>query len=584
MKNFDFKAKDEQGNEYAFEQTKTDRGIMLTLKKENIKAISDIHALGEFTAAQTGDDGYYVIPRSIGQRGDYITRFEKRDDTELRQKGSIMYFCGLKKHDVCALIRIERNYAVSFDLSVKNDVYKLEIVFGIADEYIAPETNSPPEDIKMEIVFLDENCDYNDIARTEREIRLERGEITPLAEKCKREAVEYASKYPLIRIRQGWKPSPSPVKSQTLENEPPMHVACTFKRVRELADECKRQGVEGAEFQLVGWNVKGHDGRFPQLFPIEEELGGEAEYIKTVEHLKALGYKISTHTNLEDAYEIANTFSWDEITHDKNGNLVKVVEGDEAYGGGTPYYVCPKCQFGIAKRDYPALCALGENGTHFTDVMSIVYPRICHNPLHPLTFKQGVDLMVEIADYQKNLFGAITSEGCLDYIIDHIDYGLYISFGDGFGHKPNPFASEYIHLWEVVYHGIILYNPVSPTINYPVKTPLERLTLIMAGGKPSLYFYSKFRTGGTKNWMGEVDLTCDNDDDMKKSVALVKSALDDYAPLRHLQHVYMNRYDICHDGTEIATYADGTRIVGNFTNEEKTFEGKTIKPFDYIIC
>ena len=52
-----------------------------------------------------------------------------------------------------------------------------------------------------------------------------------------------------------------------------MRAACTFRRVRELADECKAQGLEGAEFQLVGWNLRGHDGRWPQAFPVEEALG-----------------------------------------------------------------------------------------------------------------------------------------------------------------------------------------------------------------------------------------------------------------------------------------------------------------------
>lgn len=580
MKNYDFRAKDDLGNEYIFEQSKTDRGILLTLKKENIKAISDIHALGEFTCAEAGDDGFYVMPRNISERGDILTRFEQREDMVHRQSGAIMYFFGLKNKDVCALVRIERNYATSFEVTVKDGKYKLELVFGLENEYIAPESNAAPEDIKIEVVFLAADADYNDIARTEREIRLERGEITPLADKCKREAVEYARKYPLIRIRQGWKPSPSPVKHQTVETEPPMHVACTFKRVRELADEFRRQGIEGAEFQLVGWNIRGHDGRFPQLFPVEEGLGGEEELVKTIEYVKSLGYRISTHTNLQDSYEIADCFSWDEIAHQKDGTPICC--GD--YSAGLPYFVCAKEQFAHAKRDYPALVALGENGTHFTDVMSIVYPRICHNPLHPLTFKRGLEYMCENADYQRELFGSITSEGCMDFILNHIDYGLYVSFGDGFGHKANPIASEYIHLWEVVYHGIILYNPVSPTINYPVKTPLERLMLVMYGGKPSLYFYSKFRTGGEKNWMGEIDLTCDDDADMQRSVGLVKSALEDYKPLRRLQQVYMDRYDINGDGIEVATYADGTRLVGNFTEQDKVFEGKTVKALDYIVC
>ena len=44
--------------------------------------------------------------------------------------------------------------------------------------------------------------------------------------------------------------------------------------------EFKSQGIDKAEFCLVGWNVSGHDGRFPQLSPVEERLGGEKKLRK----------------------------------------------------------------------------------------------------------------------------------------------------------------------------------------------------------------------------------------------------------------------------------------------------------------
>ena len=42
-----------------------------------------------------------------------------------------------------------------------------------------------------------------------------------------------------------------------------MCVPCLLGLEGPIADELKRQGVEGAELQLVGWNRSGHDGRFP---------------------------------------------------------------------------------------------------------------------------------------------------------------------------------------------------------------------------------------------------------------------------------------------------------------------------------
>lgn len=578
MENYHFKAHDGLGNEYEFEQEQTEFGVLLTLKKENIKAKSNIYALGEFTSAKTGEEGFFVIPRNLGLISDVMTRFTEREDCSYQLTLPIMSFAGVKTKNYTCLMRVYRDYDISFRVTIKSGTYSLEVMFNLEDEYVDPLSGEVPEDIRIELVFLDKNADHNDIARREREVRLSRGEIEPLSEKCKRPAVEYARKYPLVRIRQGWKKSPSPVKHQTPENEPPLHVACDFKRCREIADECKRQGVEGVELQLVGWSIGGHDGRFPQVFPVEERLGGEEEYLKTVEHVKSLGYRISTHTNLQDAYEIAENFSFDELAEDKNGKNYLV--GD--FCSGYAYYLCDKVQMQNAEKYYPRLAAMGENGLHFTDVISITFPHSCHNPKHPLTYKQGIELRKKIMRYHKELFGAFSSEGCVDYALKDIDYGLYLCFGDSFGHNEVPVLSEYVHAWEVAYHGIVLYNPMSATVNYPVKTPADRLRLILSGGKPSLYYYSRFRTG-EPNWMGEIDLTCDTEEELRSSVALIKSALTDYEPLRKLQCTYMDRYDALSAGLERATYANGTVIVGNFSDVEAVYEGVTIAPYDYIM-
>lgn len=579
MKNYTFTARDTTGKTYVFEQSDTPYGILLTLKKETLTSCANIYALGEFTQANTDEEGYYVMPRNLPQFADVLTRFEAREDLVYDQTLPIMAFMGVKKKDTCCLIRIARHYGLSFRVSVKGGVYRLEAVLHIEEDYIDPATKLPSEDIEIEVVFLDKNADYNDMARMERKIRLERGEIVPLREKCKHPAVEYARNYPLVRIRQGWKQSPSPIKHQTNENEPPMHVACDFKRVRELADECKRQGIEGAEFQLVGWSIGGHDGRWPQVFPVDERLGGETEYRKTVAYLQTLGYRVSTHTNLQDAYEIADNFSWEDLAQQKDGSPYPIGDFSSGYG----YYLCPKFQLENAKAFYPKLAAMGENGVHFTDVMTITFPNPCLNPLHPYTFKQSIDLRLETIRYQKEVFGAFCSEGCVDYALRDLDYGLYLCFGDAYGYIPNPVLSEYVYLWEVAYHGFVLYNPLSSTINYPAKRPEDRLRVIMSGGKPSMYFYSKFRAG-EPNWMGDIDFTCDNDEDMRRSVGYIRSALHDYEPLRRLQLVYMERYDVLADGLEMATYADGTRLIGNFSDRVQSYQGREIAPYDYIMC
>ena len=171
----------------------------------------------------------------------------------------------------------------------------------------------------------------------------------------------------------------------------------------------------------------------------------------------------------------------------------------------------------------------------------------------------------------------------MDFALPNLDYGLYVTFGNGFGVHQVPICDCFLPFFEVAYHGILLYNPMSTTVNYTIKDKRERLTLYLRGGKPSMYYYSKFRTGGAKNWMGETDLVCDTDEELRQSVAAIKRALEEYTPLADKQLCFIDRYDVVGDGIEVLTYEDGTRVVGNFGDGVKEFEGHLIEAGDMLV-
>ena len=568
-----FYAVNEQGKRFEFDVLDTGKSLLLTLKKEVLWQAKQLRVLPELGAAKAGDEGYWILPRTISRVGEMQTFFTEREDVDYAYEKPMMSWYGIKKAGLCCLVRVYRNYWYKMHALIQNNEYTVfpEFDFTVHDEVY--------DDIRLEVVLLPEEADYNDMARAEREIRLARGEILPLTEKCKRPAVEYARKYPLVRIRMGWKPSPSAVLHQTEANEPEMFVACDFARVRDIADELKRQGVEGAELQLVGWNRSGHDGRFPQLFPADPRLGGTEGLKKTIDYVKSLGYRISTHTNTIDCYPIADTFEWDDVVVRRDGNYHQCGH----YSGGYAYHVCLMKQWKNTKRDLPELAALGEDGLHFTDVISIEVPDDCHAQGHPCTTESGVIYAQKIMAYTRGLFGGFSSEGCMDFALKELDFGLYATFGNGFGKKVIPVADRYLPLFEVAYHGTVLYNPTATTVNYTAQPPAERLSMILRGGKPAMYFYSKFRTGGQKNWMGENDLTCATDEELRRSVALIKEACDEQLALADKQFLYMERYDILENGIEKATYSDGSAIVGNFSDTPVTYEGKEIPAWDYVV-
>lgn len=574
MNNELFYAVTDTGKRIPFEVTELGDRTLLTLKKETLQEYNKtIRALPELGLANAGDPGYWIIPRNITMSGDVQTFFTEREDTVFTLDRPIMSCYGIKTAERVCLVRVDRNYHHYYEATVKDGVYSLAVLFDFT------ERDDVYDDIRIEIVELPLDADYNDIARAERELRLSRDEIVTLSEKCRKAPTEYARKYPLIRIRMGWKPSPATVFQQTESNEPDMFVACDFARVRDIADELHRQGVIGAELQLVGWNRSGHDGRFPQLFPADPRLGGNEGLRKTIEHVKALGYRISTHTNTIDAYPIADTFTWDDIVVKRDGTYRR--QGN--YSGGYAYHVCLPKQWKNTVRDLPPLAAYGENGLHFTDVISIIEPDDCHSPNHPSSTANGVVYAQKIIEYTRGLFGGFSSEGCMDFALKNLDFGLYVCFGDGFGKKIVPIADRLIPFFEITYHGTLLYNPTSPTVNYTIKDARERLTLYMRGGKPAMYYYSRFRTGGAANWMGESDLICGSDDELRESVAKIKEAAEEYATHADRQLVYMSRYDYLDSGLEVATYEDGSRVVGNFTDSPIEFEGVVIPALDYKV-
>ena len=564
-----YKAVDESGREYIFQTKREGNSLFLTLKKELFANAKKLWVLKDLSEAKIGDEGYYLVPRTIGTMGDFRVFFREREDQTYTQGiEAIMSMYVLKLPQLCALVRIERNYKHRFEISLKDGIYRVAPFFDFDSDL----TDPVYDDIRIEIIELPLDATLGDFAKTEREIRLARGEIRTLREKCESEAVEYARKYPSIRIRMGWKPSPSPVFHQTLENEPDMFVACTFERVSDIADELKRQGVEGAELQLVGWNQSGHDGRFPQLFPADERLGGNEGLKKTIEHVKSLGYRISLHTNLIDTYEIADTFMWDDVCVRRD----KSYHQWGHYSGGYAYHVCLKKQLKNNRRDLPEVAALGLNGIHFTDVVSIVVPDTCYSDDHPCSTKEGIAIAQTIIKESRELMGAFSSEGAMDFALKDLDYALYISFGDGMYKLNIPLVDEMIPFFELTYHGIILYNPISPTINHSIKQKRDQIIYHLRGGKPSFYFYSKFRTGGAANWMGESDLTSDTDENLRESVSYIAEAAKEYVARADRQFVFMKDYQTYENGIEVAIYEDGCRVVGNFSEQDAIYDGHTI--------
>ena len=533
---------DNIGNEYNI----VEKDCLYTIKKEEIPhGLEYIDVINEDFFSVESEDGYYVIADWF-KTGSRLCYFNHKEDMERIYRQTLMPVYGVKNKKGCTLVIVE---------GFKHEFF---LVTGVKDKnyYIYPRFvlngSAPYEDIKLRFIKLDDISGYNEMAAAYREYQLKNGNCRPLLDKMKeRKELDYAVKAPEIRVRLGWKPAPTKVLFQTPKNEPEMKVACTFDRVCDMIDELKKQGVDKAQICLVGWNKSGHDGRYPQIFPVEEKLGGEERLRHLVRYAQKNGYSIVCHTNSTDCYSIAEDFSEGIVIKNKDGSLS--INCDE-WSGGRMYNLCPVKALEFAQRDLPKISEIGFRGLHYIDVLSVVPLKVCHDVHHPSGKNETLEYYNSIMKLCHEYFGGFASEGVYDFTSKYLDYGLYVASP---GKKDDMVDCE-IPFWELVYHGMVLYNITPDTVNYPIKSAKNHLKVIEYGGRPAFYFYSKHREGSKgDNWLGEVDMLCDTDEQLKFNVSKIKEAYDEYKSLMHLQTEFIESHKEVEENVFEVRYSNG---------------------------
>lgn len=177
----------------------------------------------------------------------------------------------------------------------------------------------------------------------------------------------------------------------------------------------------------------------------------------------------------------------------------------------------------------------------------------------------------------RELFGGFSSEGGRDHAMPVVDYALYISFSDPWGAPENPMIDRGIPLWEIVCHGIALYNPYTCTVNPTIKSVKTQMLALEYGTRPTFYYYSRFKTDPKTNWMGDVDLECANEKELHDGVLRMKECYDDFRKLAYLQELFIVRHE-CENGISRMEYSNGSVIITDVTTSEQSLvkDGKTI--------
>lgn len=135
-------------------------------------------------------------------------------------------------------------------------------------------------------------------------------------------------------------------------------------------------------------------------------------------------------------------------------------------------------------------------------------------------------------------------------------------------------------LWQLVYHGYVLSNPYSKTVN---PTNDDLLKVVEYGGRPTFYYDSKFVTPDPNkdvNWMGENDYHCHTPEDRQSSAEWIARVYRWYEGIRHLQTLTMERHEILPDGVRRVTYENGDQIVVDYHQKKAYLNGKQILPLE----
>lgn len=552
------------------------RGVLtVTVKRAELPpGVETVEIMPDFARAKVGEEGYYVTPDG------FLGTFRLQagscaiNGPSAFHGRNFMPIFGMK-NPRATFVGIVATMRFEYDLHVRaqGGAYSIAPRFLVAGFV-------PPDDITVHYHLLSgKEADYAGMARAYRGYQLARGACRPIKERMRTQPeLAYAAKSLEVRIRQGWKPAPSPVLEQTPETEPAMKAAVTFDRVGDILDAFKRAGVERAEICLVGWNQKGHDGRWPQIFPVEESLGGEVRLRSLIKKALGMGYKIVGHTNSSDGYSVADCWDPDLPVKKADGTPFS----NAVWSGGRMYALCPQR---VYERFYPhdirKVAGLGFRGLHYIDVITILQPPRCQDPLHPSSSKDSAFWFDRILQACKDNIGGVASEGAFDFACGNLDYVLYVYF-NGLSGKRNPMHDRLIPIWQLVYNGIILSNPFTESVNPSTKDEATQLKLVEFNGRPTYYFYSQFKADN-KNWMGSTDLRCATDEELVEAVRFVKRGHDEFAALAPLQLEFMEQHEQLASDVFRTAFSDGSEIITNYGAVAYPYKGKLVEPMRYAL-
>ncbi|MBE6413701.1 MAG: hypothetical protein E7035_04000 [Verrucomicrobiaceae bacterium] len=551
-------------------ETMPDGAQRLTIPVCDIeRGIKKVSVISDDYQANKGEDGYFIMPALMGNQ-----IFFKFDNSKYQCHQLQMPFWGAKtpKGTYVAIAKgLELEYTLVAE--TKNGLHKMYPRYDIDKIDF-----DPYEDIVIDFYDLGKKATYVDMAKVYRKYQLDRGEVKPLRERVKNNpTLKYSVESPFVRVKLAHNKHPKGIGGFNSPKwdkiTPELHVAHTFDSFIDIMRKMYQAGVKEADMCFVGWQVGGFDGYFPDLFPVEERLGGEAKMREAVKIGKELGYHMTTHINNHNMYKRAKGWSDEFVSKNRKGEPRTYVY----WPGGQAYHTCFQtiCDRYMDK-DIAKLKDMGMNAPQHVDVTSAIRPSPCCDALHPNNRKQQAQHQIRLGEKYRKNFGGFTSEAGFDHCAKVLDYALYTSTaskGKAFVeatekrlkrkmNNPPMVEFEILPLWQIVYHGIILSNVDWYTIDCYLKPKGHKLRLkfIECGGRPTFY-WTKYKK--------------------QSDIDGIAEAYREYVPMRYLQYEFMDRHEEIAKNVFLTGYSDGSEVVVNYTKKPFEYKGQVVEARDY---
>jgi hypothetical protein len=411
------------------------------------RRLMSIDLLPHFFRTHVGDEGFYLLPDFCGT----LVRFKEhvptinRDRLYLTQteweKFNVMNCFGLRQGTRGTLAVVHKgdffcHCVTEVNQNGENRIYPN---FGLRHK---PSDPIKQEDKELIVRFTEGREDsYFDLAKAYRDYLIHERGVSPLKDRVADNPVlAYSAGAMRVKIFHGLKPS-------SLDGNIPMKIYATFEQSEEILDRMKAAGFEKAIVTLVGWNLGGHDGAYPQKFPVEPALGGEDGLRKLIAKAKAMGYQIVPHDNLSDMYMAGQTYDPEVVL--RNEDQTPVLGG--IWGGGQAAKSCPVAYFDRYGPDVTRIRELGFEGHYYCDAQSNPLYR-CHDPRHPADEEQ----------FGLSLYGAVMQEVSPAYALPFIDEGgicspRSVAWLENFDNDLKGIVDRAVPFYQLAVHGLMLY-------------------------------------------------------------------------------------------------------------------------------